>query len=213
MYYRVWMPTAQSVVDFGNLIGGVPAVRTLTLENVSNRDLVLEVATSSPSDIRIFCKWQPGSDNGVPPTAPAAAPTTATSQVAAPAAAPAPRSADGPSAAALADAEAPMTTPAALFAAPATTEDATASSRLAFSGSGAPDGASTGRRAAAASAAVPSVLDGKREYAASLRFWCRVRAEPGLVLTAPCRGRRAGLSPGLLPLFTGRPCSLTSGRN
>jgi hypothetical protein len=53
------MPTSQAQLDFGNLVAGVPAVRTVTLENVSTRDLALEIGTTAPGDVRIYAR-RPG---------------------------------------------------------------------------------------------------------------------------------------------------------
>ena len=56
LYYRIWMPSSQAVLDFGNLIAGVPTIRTLTVENVSAHELRLDVGTSAPHGVQVLMR-------------------------------------------------------------------------------------------------------------------------------------------------------------
>ncbi|RUS31123.1 hypothetical protein BC938DRAFT_478418 [Jimgerdemannia flammicorona] len=56
LFYRILTTTGANFIDFGSIVLNSPAVRTFTIDNISERKLVLEVTSSLPEDIVIYTR-------------------------------------------------------------------------------------------------------------------------------------------------------------
>jgi hypothetical protein len=56
LFYHVLTPQATHYVDFGTSVLNSTVVRSITLENVTNRELILELTSAIPSDLQLYIK-------------------------------------------------------------------------------------------------------------------------------------------------------------
>ncbi|KAI8577331.1 hypothetical protein K450DRAFT_252656 [Umbelopsis ramanniana AG] len=56
LFYRILTATGANFIDFGPIALNSPALRTFTIDNISNRTLKLEVTTSLPDDFVIYTR-------------------------------------------------------------------------------------------------------------------------------------------------------------
>ncbi|WVN85502.1 uncharacterized protein L203_100648 [Cryptococcus depauperatus CBS 7841] len=54
--YRILTPSGSNFLDFGSVVINYPTVRTVHVENFSQRDLTLELSASQPEDIQLYVK-------------------------------------------------------------------------------------------------------------------------------------------------------------
>jgi hypothetical protein len=56
LFYRIFTPASTNFLDFGFVVLNSPAVRTFTVDNISNKKLTIELTSSMPDEILIFTK-------------------------------------------------------------------------------------------------------------------------------------------------------------
>ncbi|KAJ3416131.1 hypothetical protein HDV05_003100 [Chytridiales sp. JEL 0842] len=58
LFYRIFTPASTNFLDFGSVVLNSPVVRPFTIDNISAKKLVLEITSSMPDEIIIYCKKQ-----------------------------------------------------------------------------------------------------------------------------------------------------------
>ena len=56
LFYRIFTPNSTNFLDFGSATLNSPVVRTFTVDNISKKELLLQFATASPDEIKIYKK-------------------------------------------------------------------------------------------------------------------------------------------------------------
>ena len=54
LFYHIFTPQSTDYVDFGTTVLNSTVVRSITLENITSKDVILEKSSSIPSDLQIF---------------------------------------------------------------------------------------------------------------------------------------------------------------
>ncbi|CAG8447699.1 8569_t:CDS:10 [Diversispora eburnea] len=66
LFYRILTSTGRNFIDFGTAVLNSPSVRTFTIDNISAKNLILELSSSLPEEIVIYRK-RPKDDNKTNP--------------------------------------------------------------------------------------------------------------------------------------------------
>ncbi|KAJ3364071.1 hypothetical protein HDU91_002756, partial [Kappamyces sp. JEL0680] len=56
LFYHILTPQATNFIDFGSVVANSPVVRTFLIENVSQGELVLELESSMPEELQVYCR-------------------------------------------------------------------------------------------------------------------------------------------------------------
>ncbi|RHZ71084.1 hypothetical protein Glove_262g53 [Diversispora epigaea] len=81
LFYRILTSTGRNFIDFGTAVLNSPSVRTFTIDNISAKNLILELSSSLPEEIVIYQK-RPKDDNKTNPNDPKNVPSVNNKNVA-----------------------------------------------------------------------------------------------------------------------------------
>jgi hypothetical protein len=56
LFYRILTPTSTNFLDFGSVLLNSPTIRTFIIDNISNKNLLLDISSSLPDEIKIYTK-------------------------------------------------------------------------------------------------------------------------------------------------------------